>query len=154
DYSDILGNTHQNRSQRQQIDFSPSIAQTKGTHSLKYGMEWATIIRGAQNSGRPTGEIDFDRFWTRQYSGRGQGNQDGSAVAALLLGIPSGGFIDYNDTFLRREPYMAWYFQDDWKIHRKLTLNLGLRYDIQWPVYEINDRLNSGFDFNVKNPLS
>ncbi|MBI3679910.1 MAG: TonB-dependent receptor [Acidobacteria bacterium] len=154
DYNDILGNQFLNRSSRSQIDFSAGLSHTKGSHSMKYGYEWATIIRGAQNSGRPTGAISFDRLWTRQYSGRGLGNQDGNAVAALLLGLPSSGSIDYNDTFLRREPYMGWYFQDDWKLNKRLTLNLGLRYDIQFPVYEIHDRLIGGFDYNVKNSMS
>jgi len=154
DYNDILGNRFRNRSSRTQLNFSPSLSQTRGKHSTKYGFEWANIIRGNQDSGRPTGALNFDRYWTRQYSGVGQGNQDGSAVAALLLGVPSGGSIDFNDTYLRREPYLAFFVQDDWKIHPKLTLNLGLRYDIQWPVTEIHNRLNSIFDFNVKNPLS
>src|SRR6266849_225868 len=139
-FSDIFGNQFLNDSQRDQIAFSAGISKTSGRHSLKYGMEWATILRGNQGSGRPTGSLSFNNFWTQQYSGRSFGQSDGSPVATLLLGLPTGGSIDYNDTFYRREPYIAGYVQDDWKVNNKLTLNLGLRYDIQFPMYEIHNR--------------
>lgn len=154
DYNDILGNQYVNETSRKQLNFSAGIAQTAGKHSLKYGLEWAMVLRGTYSSGRPTGQIDFTRFWTQQYSGRGQGNQDGNAVASLLLGLPNGGSIAFNDTFYRREPYIAGYIQDDWKITRKLTLNLGLRYDVQYPLIEIHDRINGEFDYGAKNPVS
>jgi Carboxypeptidase regulatory-like domain len=153
-FSDIFGNQYLNDSQRNQIAFSAGISNTRGRHSLKYGMEWATVLRGTQNSGRPTGLLSFNSFWTQQYSSRGLGQSDGSPVATLLLGLPTGGSIDYNDTYYRREPYIAGYIQDDWKVNNKLTLNIGLRYDVQFPMYEIHDRVNGGFDFSVKNPLS
>lgn len=154
DYNDILGGRLLNWSSRDQIDFSPSVSHNVGRHNLKYGYEWAIIQRGTKEEGRSNGQFTFGRFWTQQYSGRAQGNSDGSPIASLLLGLPTGGLIDYNDTYLRREPYMAWYFQDDWKIGNRVTLNLGLRYDVQYPLTEIHDRVNAGFDFNTKNPLS
>ncbi|MGH9662072.1 MAG: hypothetical protein ACRD96_26220, partial [Bryobacteraceae bacterium] len=154
DYNDILGNTILNWSSRDQIDIAPSISQTAGRHSLKYGIELARVQRGNRGEGRSTGQFTFTRFWTQQYSGRGQGSLDGSPVASLLLGSPGSGLIDYNDTFLRNEPYLAWYIQDDWKLSSRLTVNLGLRYDIQWPLTELHNRVNAGFDFNSKNPRS
>ncbi len=154
DYNDILGGRILNWSSRDQIDFAPSVSMTRGRHGLKFGYEWALISRGTRQPDRPNGQFTFERFWTQQYSGRGQGNQDGSPVATLLLGLPTGGFIDFNDTFLRREPYMAWFIHDDWKVNSKLTLNLGLRYDFQYPLTEMHNRVNGGFAFDAKNPLS
>lgn len=154
DFNDILGNTRTNFASRDQLWFSPSLAQSKGRHNLKYGFEWALITRGTRNEGRSSGQLTFDRFWTQQYSGRGQGSTDGSPVASLLLGLPGSGLIDYNDTFLRREPYLAWYVQDDYKVNSRLVLNLGLRYDIQFGLTELRNRLNAGFDPGGANPLS
>ncbi len=154
DYNDILGGRILNWTSRDQIDFTPSLSMTKGRHGLKFGYEWALIQRGTRQPDRPNGQLTFGRFWTQQYSGRAQGALDGSAVAALLLGLPASGFIDFNDTFLRREPYMGWFVHDDWKVSNKLTLNLGLRYDVQFPLTEIHNRLNAGFAFDSKNPLS
>lgn len=153
-YPDIIGTSYTWNTDNQ-IDFMPSIIQTHGKQTWHYGAELAQIGRGAGGPGLATGRIDFnDRFWTQQYRDQGFGQSDGSGVAALLLGLPSGGQIDYNDTFYRRNNYMALYFQDDWKIHPRLTLNLGLRYEIQYPFKELRDRVNAGFDFDTVNPYS
>lgn len=153
-FEGIFGNTFVNLSSRKQINFTAGISHTVGRHSMKYGFEWAQMMRGTYSSGRPTGDMTFDQYWTRQFTGRGLGFADGSSVATFLLGLPTGGSVAWNDTFYRREPYSAVYFQDDWKVTTNLTLNLGLRYDVQSPLYEIHNRLNSGFAFDTKNPLS
>ena len=100
-------------------------------------------------------ELDFSsNYWTRQFDNRDQGSKDGSGIASLLLGVPNGGHIDYNDSYYRTNQYYAGYFQDDWKLNSRLTLNFGLRYEVQRPLREINNRLNGGFAYNTKNPLS
>ncbi|MBM3727450.1 MAG: hypothetical protein FJW40_18760 [Acidobacteria bacterium] len=153
-FNTIVGNQYLNASQRQQGNLQASVAQTLGRHSLKYGSEWATIHRGSQASGRSSGLLNFSAGWTQQYTGRSQGAFDGSSVASLLLGAVNSGQIDWNDTFYRKEPYLAGFIQDDWKVSNRLTLNMGLRYDVQWPLTELHNRIVSGFDFNSKNPLS
>jgi hypothetical protein len=154
-YNNVFGSQYLNESSRQQLNFQASIAQTTGRHSLKYGLELAQLIHHTRASGNASGVWNFDTVWSRQHFGRRQPNPlDGNGVADLLLGLLNSGNIPFNDTNLRREPYWAGFIQDDWKISPKLTLNLGLRYDIQFPMYEIHNRLVSGFDFNTKNPVS
>jgi hypothetical protein len=154
-FATILGNQFLNATQRIQTNLQANLAHTVNRHSMKYGVEWATIHRGAQTAGNPGGLFDFTAGWTQEYSGRSQGAFDGSSVASMLLGTMTGSaLIDYNDTFYRREPYLAMFFQDDWKVNSRLTLNLGLRYDIQWPLIELHNRIVSGYDFSAKNPVS
>jgi hypothetical protein len=153
-FADIFGNQFLNESSRQQLNFQANLAETRGRHSLKYGFEWAQIIRHNRASGRSSGQLEFNGIWSRQYRNVGQGVLDGNSIADLLLGNMSGGFIAFNDTFLRREPYIAGFFQDDWKVNSKLTLNLGARYDIQFPLIEIQNRLLNGFDFESIQPTS
>lgn len=155
DYSTIFGSQFLNESSRQQLNFQANMAQTVSRHSLKYGMEWAQLIHHGKASGNASGVWNFDTVWSRQHYGRRQPSPlDGNGVADLLLGLMNSGNIPFNDTNLRREPYVGVFIQDDWKVSTRLTLNLGLRYDIQLPMYEINNRLVAGFDFNTINPVS
>ena len=150
----LFGNQYVNESSRQQLNFQAGLAETRGRHSLKYGVEVAQLIRHPRASGRSSRELGFDTNWSRQYSGIAQGALDGSAVASLLLGHIQSGNVQYNDAYLRREPYWAVFVQDDWKLSRRLTLNIGLRYDIQFGMYEIHNRLNRGFDYGAAQPTS
>ncbi len=153
-FANLFGNQFKNQSSRQQLNLQGNVAEVRGRHSFKYGFEWATIIRHSKASGRASGELGFNGMWSRQFFGISQGSLDGSSVADLLLGNIASGFIAFNDTFLRREPYIAGFIQDDWKLSRTLTLNLGLRYDVQFPLYEIHNRLLNGFDFQSVQPFS
>jgi len=152
-YNDVIGNSFSWNTDIQ-WDLTASLRQTRGRHSLSYGGEYAYIGRASAGPGRANGQFDFNQDWTRQYRDLGQGTLDGYGVASLLLGYMAGGRIDWNDSFYRTWPYLAWYVQDDWKITEKLTLNLGLRYDIQLPWVERFNRANAGFDFSAKHPNS
>ncbi len=152
-YSTIIGNKYDWNTSNQ-WNFAPSVTKTHGTHTTKFGGEYAYIAQGKGNIDLANGLFKFDRTWTRQYTDRDGGRGDGSGVASLLLGMPASGYINWNDTYYRSWPYFAFFIQDDWKVRRNLTLNLGLRYDVQIPFVERWNRVNSGFDFNTKNPLS
>jgi hypothetical protein len=154
-YTTIMGSQFMNESSRQQVNFQANVAQTKGRHSMKYGFEWAQLIHHTRASGNVGGSWSFGTTWSQEHYGRRRPTPlDGSSVADLLLGYMGSGSMPYNDSTLRREPYVAWFIQDDWKVASRLTLNLGLRYDIQFPFYEIHNRLVSGFAFNEVNPIS
>jgi hypothetical protein len=153
-FRELFGNQYINESSRQQANLQGNVSQMWGKHSLKYGSEYALLLRHTKASGRSSGELGFSGDWTREYASIGQGTLDGSSIASLLLGYPASGTLQYNDSFFRREPYWAAFIQDDWKLTKKLTLNLGLRYDIQFSLIEIHNRVNHDWDFASKQPLS
>jgi hypothetical protein len=77
----------------------------------------------------------------------------GDAFASLLLGVGTGGSTGVSVLPYNSKHYYGTFFEDDWKITRKLTLNLGLRWEYQTaPVERFNEQ--SFFDFNAMNPIS
>jgi len=137
-----------------QWNLSPSLTMTRGNHTRHFGFEYNYVANGSKNPGWAEGEFDFAQFWTRQNSGKDNGPTDGSALATLLLGIPSEGFVDWNLSAYRTRPYFALYGQDDWRISPRLTLNIGLRYEVQVTWLERFNGSNRGFDLHSKNPYS
>jgi hypothetical protein len=69
-----------------------------------------------------------------------QGNKTGNALADFLLGVPQTMNQDAPINKNENTWYMAFFFQDDFRIHPRLTLNLGLRYDLQTPDTDPHDR--------------
>ncbi len=64
----------------------------------------------------------------------------GSSFASFLLGYANGGSIDTIRFIGQQWPYYAGYVQDDWRVNDKLTLNYGLRWEVQMPPTGLEDR--------------
>ena len=77
----------------------------------------------------------------------------GDGIASMLLGWGTGGDYHLDPPSASASKYMGFYLQDDWKITRKLTVNLGLRYDFDLPRTERYNRY-SWFDFSAPSPLA
>jgi Carboxypeptidase regulatory-like domain/TonB-dependent Receptor Plug Domain len=137
-----------------QWNLAPSLTQTRGRHTLRIGGEVVYYARGAVAPGFGTGSFNFNSVWTQQFPDTRRNGFDGSAVASLLLGTPENGFVDWNDSTYQTRPYFGIYIQDDWKISSRMTLNLGLRYDVQIPWLERFNRRVRDFDITTKNPYS
>src|ERR1051326_9379481 len=70
----------------------------------------------------------------------------GQGYASLLLGLPTSGQIDVNDSFAAESPLWGLYAQDNWRISSKLLITLGLRYEYEIPLTERYKRSVRGFD--------
>ena len=127
------------------------ITRAAGSHAIKYGGEFRLLHYANFGRANASGTYAFTRAWT---SSNGQINDanSGNAIASLLLGVMNNATATLNAT-----PYLSWrypvlYFQDDWQVSRRLTLNIGLRWDYESPAVERYDRQNGGFDFAAKTP--
>jgi hypothetical protein len=79
---------------------------------------------------------------------------NGSPWADFLLGLPSAGHVNWNDSLFDYQPVWNLYGQDDWRINHRLTINLGLRYDVQVGLRERYNELPRGFCKTCVNPIS
>jgi hypothetical protein len=79
---------------------------------------------------------------------------NGSGWADFLLGLPSLGNVNWNDSLFDYEPVWNFYAQDDWRINHRLTVNIGLRYDVQMGLKERYNELPRGFCTTCVNPIS
>lgn len=103
-----------------------------------------------QNVGNPL-SLSFDAGATQEMYNRGDG-LSGNSIATALLGLVSGGSSAFNSIPIYLYKYYAPWVQDDWRINKRLTLNLGLRWDFNLPANERFNRLNRGFDTTLVNP--
>jgi hypothetical protein len=121
--------------------FLNSTSFSKGRHFMKAGFDF----RRNHLSTRPTagGSFTFGARGTAIPNEAFSGNLTGYAFASYLLGIvDSAGYSDPVGLGGRRH-YYGFFFQDDFKVNSKLTLNLGLRWEYQPPFTEVGDRISS-----------
>src|SRR5574340_1723792 len=76
----------------------------------------------------------------------------GGELASFLLGI-SEGEMARTGTSAEQDKYLGLYWQDDYKLSRKLTVNFGLRYEYEAPVTERYNRSVAGFAFGQTSPI-
>ena len=121
-------------------------------HSLKVGAEARLMRLNYLQPGYPQGNFTFARATTNQDPNASSSIQ-GNAIASMLLGWGSGGDYNLDPPSASASKYFGYYVQDDWKISRRLTVNLGLRLDYDVPRTERYNRL-SWFDFNAPSPIA
>jgi hypothetical protein len=128
-----------------------SMSKLYRTHSMKFGSELRVMHRASLGRTRAAGNYAFTRSWTSSNPQVTDANA-GNAIASFLLGYMSSASATINPTPYQSSRYGVLFFQDDWQVSRRLTLNLGLRWDYESPLVERYNRQNRGFDFNAKSP--
>ncbi len=131
--------------------FAYSATKVWSGHTLKFGGENRYYKLNATPVNSPTGSFSFTRRGTNEDPLVASAVQ-GNAIASALLGWLSGGSYGISERPASLSQYHGWYVQDDWKVTRRLTVNLGLRYDFELPRTERYDRY-SWFDAAAVSPI-
>jgi len=152
------GNYHWFRYPHSNMSLEGQVVSIRGSHTLKLGFDgrhYRTFQYEPQLGGTSssTGLFTFGTTWTRGPFDNSSSSPKGQDLASLLLGLPTGGSVDRKASFAEQATYWALYFHDDWRVTPKLTLNLGLRYELEGPMTERFNRAVRGYDFQTASPL-
>jgi Carboxypeptidase regulatory-like domain/TonB dependent receptor-like, beta-barrel/TonB-dependent Receptor Plug Domain len=120
--------------------FVDNFTWTKGKHTLIFGADIRHNQDNATTDNTPYGQLNFN------------GSETGYDGADLILGVPSSVITPEGVPLTAARQWRdAWYFQDNWKATPKLTLNLGLRYDLWVPPHDNLDTSRT-LNFNTSPP--
>ena len=115
------------------IQVEDTVVHTHGPHTLHMGFQFLRYRNNFNPSTSPDGKAGQIIF---------SGQYTGNAEADFLLGLPS--YMGYGaagfGTVGQRNNAYGLFVQDDWRVNNRLTVNLGLRWQVFTPVYEVHDR--------------
>jgi hypothetical protein len=126
-----------------------------GKHSLKWGVDWR-VLRWNRNSpgAAASGSFNFDTVFTRSDPFTPTtADTSGTGMASILMGLPASGSIGYISALSLQNHYLSAFVQEDWKLSPRLTLNFGLRWELETPYTERYNRMSYGFDENARLPI-
>jgi Carboxypeptidase regulatory-like domain len=133
------------------LQFADTVSQLRGNHNLKFGIDMRWMQTNGADTQNQQGTFGYNSNETALPTAAGRGTS-GNPFASFLLGAVD--TASYNGLFVvpaNRYRYIAAFFQDDWKVTRKLTINAGLRWDLYIPRQEAHNNFAS-FDPSIPNP--
>jgi hypothetical protein len=130
----------------------PNMSWVRGRQTWKFGTELRQYNSNNHRPGSAAGNYTFGRNWTQRDPQRADA-LSGNEIATFLTGAITSGSVDNNAWPAYTNFYTAFFFQNDWKITRTVTLNLGMRWDYESPIVERFNRQVNGFAFDQASPL-
>jgi Carboxypeptidase regulatory-like domain len=114
------------------IQLAENITKVFGTHNLKFGGDYYYNQLDEREAYAQNGQFSFG------------GQETGYDFADFLLGAPNQFIQGSHQVLDLRSEYYGFYAQDSWRARRTLTINYGLRWDVQTPWYDTQNKLQTG----------
>ena len=133
--------------------FNGNFTKLHGQHSIRFGAEFRPCreFNNAYTSDI-TPQLTFSSTYTRGPLNTSAAPPVGGEIAAFLLGVP-GGSMSRSASYAQQELYYGLYVQDDVRVTSKLTLNVGLRYELETPITERFNRSVTSFAYDQPSPI-
>ena len=134
-------------------EFQAHLTWIKGSHAVKTGFDYLICSFNTFRPDYPSGLFGYGRAFTQGPDPATPAATAGYGLASALLGVPDNGSFTVGPSLALLQPSYNWYLQDDYKILRNLTINLGLRFEYQTPFKERYNQL-AYFDPNGIEPVT
>jgi hypothetical protein len=134
-------------------NLSAQVAKYAGRHNLKAGFDYRRIHDDGNDFANSAGAFTFNGVFTRSTPTTAVSGT-GADLADMLLGAPSAGTGYIPTKLYEFADYYGIYAQDDIRVAKHLTINLGLRWEREYGLQEANNRMVVGFNTEAVNPLA
>jgi hypothetical protein len=148
-----IGESTNNLTATNYHNLGSTLSWSRGNHSIKMGGEFRLQQENGYDYGNASPNEAFSTAYTRGPLDNSTASSIGQGLASFLLGIPTGGGLDNNASYAIQSSYTSLFIHDDWKVTRKLTANIGLRWEYDSPITERFNRAIGGYDFTTANPI-
>lgn len=129
-----------------------TVSKVVGDHTVRLGAD-ARLMLNNQSAPVPTFSMTTSAAFTRADPLVATA-ASGDGLASFLLGYPSGVSSTYNNFPAQGQRYYGLFVQDDWRVTRRLTLNLGIRWEYESPISDRFDHQIAGFDTSTPTNLA
>jgi hypothetical protein len=165
---DSIGNTQILHNDKYTHAVGANLTTQLGAHTVVTGIDFRDMIFNTGDLANPAGTFSFGPMWVtgplpnQTYTclqpptpcyATTIGMERYTSFADFLLGLPTGGSITLQRRVTDTQQYGALFIQDNWRASANLTLNLGVRYDVETGPEEKHNRYAT-FDPTVANPVS
>ncbi len=146
------------------LSIAPTVTWLRGSHAFRAGYDLRSRRWDITNDGYGAGRYHFAGTYTRANNAAPQ-NDLAQSWAQFLLGIPTtgtntvatpgstGSQFEIAARGDYRQVSHGLFLQDDWRVNRKLTVNLGVRLEVEQALTEAEDRNLGGFDAAAASPI-
>ena len=150
-YENLLNNCGDSQFADNVYQTNDSVSWVRGKHNMKFGGEIRALQFNVRRLTQASGEFDFNAQETSSTGAGGVGGVGGDPVASSLFGLVNTATLNYGSFSGVRYKDFSFFAQDTYRLNTQLTVNYGLRFDLDIPASEAEERF-SMVDPTLANP--